>query len=506
MNTRTTWALSLTLALVAGTVLLVSLRNGEVPERGARRPGDPGPNGKASPGEPAESGALESAGAPSAGRDLPPDLSLEGRATEGETGRPLADTRIVVRLEQGSRSETRKVTTDGTGRFAIRGVPAGLYRVTFEHPEHFPLQAEMEIVEGEPILGLEVPFDPGTRVRGRVSGLAGEQPCSATVIWRSVADPAYSRQVVTEEGGEYEVGGLVPGDYEVTVTPAKLAAAWSRSPTTIQVTLGDEKRVTVDLEAEMGAGLLVEVSSRDGEPIPDVQVRYTVNREGRGSSGFLPATGPAGYTRVCGLPRDGRLLLEVPPGVSGTARQALDLSDLPREVRLLLAPTPVVEGQALDAEGRPRAGARVAAARGDGGIEEVTHTDDAGGFRLHGLEPGEWELRASLESPPLGTVENIRVPPDSSLRSVRLTLTPDAAVYGTVVDPSGAPVAGALVRLRGETAREETRSTRSGGFVFAVPRGQVWEVIVETSGERSPILMRGVVPGRSVRIVLPSGD
>jgi protocatechuate 3,4-dioxygenase beta subunit len=361
----------------------------------------------------------------------------------------------------------------------------------------------MEIVEGAPIVGLEVSFDPGVRVQGRVSGLAGEHPCTATVVWRSLEDPGYSRQVTTGEGGEYGVGGLVPGDYEVTVTPEMLAATWSRTPTTIQVTLGDEKRVSVNLEAELGAGLLVEVSSRDGEPMPGVQVRYTVNREGRGVSGFLPATGPGGYTRVCGLPRDGRLLLDVPAGDAGTARKALDLRELPREVRLVLVPARVVEGRALDAQGRPLSGARVAAARRDGGVEEVTRTDDSGAFRLHGLEPGEWELRASLASPPIGTVEDVRLPTNRSLDSVRLELTEEGAVSGTVVDASGAPVAGALVRLRGETVREETRSRKSGGFVFAVPPREVWEVIVETSEEGSPVLMRGVVPGRSVQVVLP---
>jgi large repetitive protein len=100
------------------------------------------------------------------------------------------------------------------------------------------------------------------------------------------------------------------------------------------------------------------------------------------------------------------------------------------------------------ADSRPVAGATVevrsTSLPGDPDLRQG-ETDADGVLELEGLAPGTWAVGAA--APGFRTADQ-PLPPQAGLSwSIELRLLPGAAVHGRVSDPSGAPVAGAVVRV-----------------------------------------------------------
>ena len=186
-----------------------------------------------------------------------------------------------------------------------------------------------------------------------------------------------------------------------------------------------EVRVTAD--GALVAGALVEISDGSGPALTTV----TSDREGIARSGDL-------------LPGPYELWARREASISPLVRLADAASA--HDVVLALAPAETVHGQ-VTADGPLPAGGTVQLAPLD--VDHATRvaTLDAGGrFTLQGLPRGRWRVEVSVPDHVSDgdRVLDVKGPADElALRVARAGLT-----SGSVVDPAGAPVAGATIVLR----------------------------------------------------------
>jgi hypothetical protein len=107
-----------------------------------------------------------------------------------------------------------------------------------------------------------------------------------------------------------------------------------------------------------------------------------------------------------------------------------------------------VSGIVVDAEGRPRAKAFVWATSSRAGVRnsglQTLFTDADGRFRVARFLPGE---EVSFEVTDAGCAPSRAGPFALGTADVRILLAPERTLPGRVVDPQGAPVAGAEVRI-----------------------------------------------------------
>jgi uncharacterized GH25 family protein len=113
----------------------------------------------------------------------------------------------------------------------------------------------------------------------------------------------------------------------------------------------------------------------------------------------------------------------------------------------------------------------------------VAATDAGGAFKLVGLEPGRYHLRVEGEGIFTAEVRFFEVPAES----VRLVVTREVAIAGTVVDPAGGSVADVPVTLlRDDAILAELRTDAAGGFAFEGLTEGVYEAWAGAGTRASP--------------------
>jgi protocatechuate 3,4-dioxygenase beta subunit len=132
----------------------------------------------------------------------------------------------------------------------------------------------------------------------------------------------------------------------------------------------------------------------------------------------------------------------------------------------------------------------------------VAATDGKGAFALVGLEPGRYRLRVEGQGIFTAEVRFFEVPAES----VRLVVTREVAIAGSVVDPAGGPVADVPVTLlRDDAIVAEARTDARGGFGFEDLSEGVFEVWAGAGTRASPaasVTRLGAGPFQPVTLTL----
>lgn len=160
--------------------------------------------------------------------------SLVGQVVAAGTQAPVPHARLVVARVGGDVSDYRTAVADDSGRFAVRNLPAGSYRIHAERQGY--LRGEygrrtpnvagtpLSIVDGQTPAPITITMVQTGVIAGRV--LDDGRP--ARNVWvramasrffdgeRSLAIVAYAR---TNDLGEYRVFDLAPGSYVVSAIP-----------------------------------------------------------------------------------------------------------------------------------------------------------------------------------------------------------------------------------------------------------------------------------------------
>jgi hypothetical protein len=166
---------------------------------------------------------------------------IAGTLTSADLGRPVR--RAEVRLTSVSPRGTWTTATDGDGRFAFTGLPAGEYTLAATRPGY------LEMVYGAQRTGAGVPGTPVTLAAGqRIADIAFKLPRGgviAGIVTDEYGDPAFGvpvramrfvyqngqrtarpiGQATTDDLGAYRIAGLPPGDYTVSAVPRESVAS-----------------------------------------------------------------------------------------------------------------------------------------------------------------------------------------------------------------------------------------------------------------------------------------
>src|SRR5687768_1431236 len=279
----------------------------------------------------------------------PLSASIQGRVTAADTGAPIRRAEVRAISDRGT---SRLVTTDGDGRFELRNLPAGEYRLTASKSGFVPLTfgqrrpfeaAELIVLEQDQRVTATLALPRAGAIAGRILDDSGE-PLEQTrvqalrvrmVEGRKRLQPAGPVDL-TDDTGAFRLYGLAPGNYYVSATPREPTEPLSRpdSPgwafrSTLTnyypgtVSLGEAQPITVGVGGEARAdmqlgptrGVLVAgiVLDSKGAPAGDAQISLQSQIVSMGVSAVL--SGPPPLMVSTHAEPDGTFTLpNVPPG------------------------------------------------------------------------------------------------------------------------------------------------------------------------------------------------
>jgi uncharacterized GH25 family protein len=372
--------------------------------------------------------------------------------------KPVAGARVVLRPMPGARpagpnAPLREAATGPDGRFELRDLPPGRYELTARRQGYAPLTVPGLRVppgSGSTDLGTVI-LRAGVAVEGRVVDPQGRPVPEAEVrVAPAGGLPAApgpgdepSPPVLTGPDGSFRIEDRRPGEtVDLGVRRpgyAPASAPGLRIPREQPVRIVLQPTATVE-------GSTVETG---GAPVPGALVL------------ILPSN-PVHPTRQARSDENGLFRIEdVTPGsfeIRATApgRQEARLANLEvragqelQDVEIVLAPGAVLAGRILSPTGQPVSGAEVSLLP-EGSASPLlsagaTLSDEQGRYRLERLSPGTHTVKAVYEGyRPAQRRLDVR----EGGNTLDLTLEPGATLGGHVVDPLGAPVAGARVFLR----------------------------------------------------------
>jgi protocatechuate 3,4-dioxygenase beta subunit len=322
----------------------------------------------------------------------------------------------------------------------------------------------------------DVVLDTGLAITGRV--LDGEdRPVPGARITARSETPGEPIPVEAETGddGRFDMGGLEPGRYRITVAAAGHASTMARAEA------GAEPLEVVLEPAGAIGGRVV-----DGRGRPVREASATATPRGR------PALDASPH-RVEADPADGSFRFDdlaagvydvearasghgtaVRPNVRVGAGRTVALGEL------VLAKGGVVRGSVVDADGRGIASAAVYAEADPGQLTDdlAATTDAAGAFEIPGVPEGRVLLRASHASFAPAVVPEVLVDLTREPEPVRIALSRGARVEGRVRHRDGRPFTIGRVIVQGSAPAavhswpEPLPLDESGGFVAEhVPPG-----------------------------------
>jgi RNA polymerase sigma factor (sigma-70 family) len=403
--------------------------------------------------------------------------------TRDREGRPIAG--ALVRA--GANPAT--ASSDGQGRFRLEGFPPGRHRLAAEAPGYAGASLRVA-VEAKDVDGIDFALAAEARLRGRVLDRQERPvPGASVLVGEDLPNEATTNFALarTDEQGQYEVGGLAPGELRVE---AEHPHAGRGIAGPILVAPGAVQEV--DVRMGSGGGLVRgAVRWEDGEPAAGVIVRGAVKgrrsvsgvTDGQGRFEIGPFT-PADVN-VNAWPETDALgggpgtakTVALPPGED---RDGVDLIIPRRDER--------IAGAVFGPDGSPIPGAAVGVApdhRGvsfrpfnkyasgiDGGNYSVL-SDAMGAFTVRFLPKGKYTVWATHPEFPEADAYDVA----AGSRGVRLQFARPAALAGRADDATGKPLAAFTVfaSLSHENAATpQLRSTR--GYV------QQWAAVQDPSG------------------------
>ncbi len=410
-------------------------------------------------------------------------------------------------VKRGLGRGPRTVETDALGRFRVGPFAPGDYHLSLVDKALRPLQRQFTLSWGQELsLGM-VQVDPGGRVLGRVLAEGGDGIEGATVTvtpddagflrMGAVMQDMISGRSRVESGpeGEFELGGLAPGAYWVSV----VARGWS--PNGVKTEVGEDD---CEIRLERGArvtGIVTDARSRDPvrATVTGGQVETETDAEGRFALDGVayidwndPNVSPLMRVRatVMTVPEDPEkaeqriVTLRVTAEGYSTSEVTLDMARGENEADVRLSPAPDISGRVLSPAGEPVAGSLVRVIVGQQSLPSsfmdpslltlrIAISDTEGRYRVKSVReigPNGWyQLLADHPEYARGESQSFRLEPEQE-HEIDLTLMDPAIVKGVVTDGTRS-IAGAEVRLKKIDKAERNDQSEMMMRMFGLPRG-----------------------------------
>jgi len=393
----------------------------------------------------------------------PADLYLFPGATLSGTVWGPGDARVagaVVRAEPDTpawRASLPPVVSDTQGRYQIDGLDAGNYRLLARHKDFAPgLVAGVAIERGGDAQA-DIALDKGSRVAGRL--VAGpEQAVAGRVTIQEIDGqpaPQALRDVLRAEAGadgRFRMEMLPAGGHVLGVTAPGYASK------RVEVNLPSSGRDVDVGDVELETGLAIRGRVRDGSDRPITGAKIT-GYQARSMAGPYPVQSISetdGSFVLPGLQPGSYRVNAAAPGYAGAERP---IEAGAEKVELVLSPAGSISGAVVDDAGRPVEAFRVNAspARREAdppgmmimGMRNKIATGTEGRFLIEDLAEGTYVVAASAPGQSTANVSGVKVSPGSTTDAGTIRLSAGGTVKGTVADAAGAPVAGAVIAVRG---------------------------------------------------------
>lgn len=409
-----------------------------------------------------------------------PGATLTGVVRDAADGTPLADATVVVRAavpDRGSDAAFEEYASryrgesGADGTFAIHGLPDAIRGVSVFRdgyvPFHDPLRRRRTAGPPE-----EISLERGQWLTGRIV-IGGRPPPAAMTCWLLVSSSGADADVfVTDREGGFRTG-VLPAHYASgTWVPA------NGLPRDIEWDSGVGAHDLGSLEFDAGQSLDVRAVDTEGRPLAGVEVTCLLSAA-NSFSGVMEArlpsgvTGADGSTTITGLSPEDYTVLGRRSGFA-PARSDVRVShgDAPARITLALEADSRLLARIVDSAGNAVAGAHAAIRRDRGKPEEESR-------ELAKFAVSDPEGRVGFEGPPPGRsfaleVTHVEFPnlvlPVGPLHAGEtrdlgaIALSSAWSIGGRVVDESGAPVADAVVGLRGGGIARVERCDAAGVF------------------------------------------
>lgn len=152
--------------------------------------------------------------------------SMGGSVVNAVSGEPVARAHVMLRAAAEGKELKYGALTDAAGKFSVTGLPAATYavsaeRVGFETPSPFLSSPPVALAAGDARTGIKLRLTPLGSISGRVLGPDGEPAEWVQVSAETDAGPA-GHGDVTDDRGQFRIGGLAPGRYRLKASPQNL--------------------------------------------------------------------------------------------------------------------------------------------------------------------------------------------------------------------------------------------------------------------------------------------
>jgi hypothetical protein len=411
---------------------------------------------------------------------------VEGVVIDARSGRPVAGAEVTV-AAAGLAASPRMVITGPDGRFVVRPFPAGLVSADVRAAGYVPAIAA-GCRTGAPC---RIALSEGATLRGRVLDIERRPIADA---WVEVVGEARDRSPIA-----------------VTATTAPMAALLFSAPASSVPVAPPPSPLVGDLAAGLGVTAEVPPIPLASTGVGEVPLAASPAAAAPPSHTTL-RTDAFGEFVVTGLPPGRVEVLARAPGfqVGRSARLSVAPGRARDDVELVLRPGASIHARVVDEHGRP-ADARVEVRLEGDPIPRYLATDargelvieDAGGVVLLAVAASGYPLLEEVVDVSRG---------DDVSRTLRLE-APTRALRARVVDPHGAPVSDALVRLetlRPGTGQPRTLVTDANGEITLSPAPH-GSLLVTASHpayvSAAPVVLtsseRGVAPVAELRLETP---
>lgn len=438
----------------------------------------------------------------------------KGRAGFGRvvdrSDRPVVGAQVELRQRGGDRrmaiirmreSEPVKyeATSDATGRFEVKDLPAGTWELTARGSGFAPLTVPgLTVPEGGGSTDLgTVVLIPGVAVEGFAVDPEGRPVPGAEIrVAEATADPMSRflqqeepRPVATSaEDGFFRVEDRRAGetvDLDASrpgYAPAVASGVQVPPDQPVRLVLQPSSTVegrTVDPDGKPVAGVRLFIHPSDPASLGSSFRMFSRSRSRQAISD------ETGFFRIEDVIPGG---FELQAMATGYQRSELDNLEVRagqelKGLEVVLAPGAAVEGRVFSPSGQPLAGAEV-------GVTDPTvdfffgnaTTDGDGRFRLEGIAPGTRSVQAEHKSYRRAVKElEVRL----GENSIDLRLEGGVEVRGRVVDEGGTPVASARVSLRAGPRswnQPDSASGADGSFTIEGVADGTYRVMAEKEG------------------------
>ncbi|HZI65255.1 MAG TPA: carboxypeptidase regulatory-like domain-containing protein, partial [Thermoanaerobaculia bacterium] len=366
--------------------------------------------------------------------------------------------------------------TDAAGAFRLAGVPAGGQSVEAIWRDFAARNDSVRVKKGETV---EVPLRLGRSalVTGSVIDEKTRRPIPGARI--STTGGVFSRgtepgrRTRTDAKGRFRLVGLRPRAYSIRAAKADYL------PVTMPgIVAGVSTPGTVAIALQKSASIAGRVTDEVGAPVPGARVQIARDTGMRalmrgGAAALLGrggvATGPDGGFRLRGLTAQRNVTLEAAKAGYVPAKRygvSVKTGETVKDLALVVKRGLEARGRVVESAGKPIAGAEVRVSRpesGGGGGTRVMiqmagmsrEKPDAwsgadGGFRVAGLEPGDYALVVSRDGYAGKSVPSVTVKAEGVSEWPPVVLTTGAAIGGFVRNGKGEAIVGADVMSFGE--------------------------------------------------------